>query len=100
MTPRVSVVNAAWNAATTIESTIRSTLAQTIGDIEIVVVDDSSTDRTGDIVSSVGDERVTLLRQSNKGQSAALNRGASSSRGEFIKFLDADDWINPSHLES
>jgi len=98
--PRVSVVIAAWNAAATIESTIRSALAQTIGDIEIVVVDDGSTDLTGDIVSSVGDERVTLLRQSNKGQSAALNLGVSSSRGEFIKFLDADDWINSLHLES
>jgi len=95
---RVSIVIAAYNAEALIESSVRSALAQTHSDVEVVVVDDGSRDRTADIVESIGDARVRLVRQENKGQSAALNRGAREATGDYIKFLDADDYINPAHV--
>jgi glycosyltransferase involved in cell wall biosynthesis len=100
VTPRVSVVIPAWNAAPFIRSSIDSVLAQSVSDLELIVVDDGSTDDTSRAVGSVPDDRVRLIRQENGGQSAALNAGASAARGEFIKFLDADDWLNPRHIEA
>lgn len=98
MSKRVSVVIAAYNAAGFVEASVRSALSQTMSDIEVIVVDDGSTDSTADVARSTGDPRVIVLQQPNRGQSAALNHGASVARGDFIKFLDADDWINPEHL--
>jgi glycosyltransferase involved in cell wall biosynthesis len=95
---RVSIVIAAYNAGSLIESSVRSALAQTHPDIEVLVVDDGSRDETADVVSAIDDSRVRLIRQENKGQSSALNRGAREGAGEYIKFLDADDFINPSHI--
>ena len=98
MTIRVSVVIAAWNAAAWIKSSIESVLAQSVEDLEVIVVDDGSTDATAAVVTAVRDSRVQLIRQENRGQGAALNRGAKVARGEFMKFLDADDWLNPGHI--
>jgi glycosyltransferase involved in cell wall biosynthesis len=98
--PTVSIVMAAYNAAQHIEASISSALAQTWSDLELLVVDDGSTDGTVDIVSAIGDHRVTLFRQPHCGQSAALNRGVTESRGRLIKFLDADDVLNSRHIES
>lgn len=100
MTPRVSLIIPAFNAAQHIDACIASVLAQSMNDYEIVVVDDGSTDATGEIVRAISDRRIRLVTQENRGQSAALNRGVSESRGNFIKFLDADDWINPPHVEA
>ncbi len=95
---RVSVVIAAYNAQDFIASSVSSALAQTHEDLEVIVVDDGSTDRTSQSVDAIADPRVRLVRQKNQGQSAALNRGVRESTGDYIKFLDADDWINPSHI--
>jgi glycosyltransferase involved in cell wall biosynthesis len=100
MTPTVSVVIAAYNAGDFIEASLSSALSQSLEDLEVVVVDDGSTDQTARIASSTGDSRVTVIRQSNAGQSAALNRGVAVSRGTYIKFLDADDVLNRGHLAS
>lgn len=100
MSSLVSVVIPAWNAAATIRSSVSSALSQSIPEINVIVVDDGSTDDTAEIVQSIDDPRLSLVAQSNRGQSAALNAGAHVSRGQFIKFLDADDWINPTHLEA
>jgi glycosyltransferase involved in cell wall biosynthesis len=98
--PIVSVVIAAFRAEQFIESSIRSALSQTIDDLEVVVVNDGSDDGTEGVVRSIGDARVRLINQDNRGQSAALNRGAAESRGKYLKFLDADDQLNPLHLQS
>jgi glycosyltransferase involved in cell wall biosynthesis len=94
----ISVIIAAFNAEKYISPAISSVLAQTFTEIEVIVVDDGSTDATSDIVGGFTDTRVKLLRQENRGQSAASNRGAAAARGKYLKFLDADDVLNRTHL--
>jgi len=98
--PQVSVIIPAFNAAAQISTAVGSALAQTKADIEVLVVDDGSTDATPQVVEAIHDTRLRLIRQANRGQSAAINAGAAQARGEFIKLLDADDWMNPQHLEA
>ncbi len=97
----VSVIIPAYNASRFIRETLHSALSQTYKEIEIVVVDDGSTDDTAEIVTrfSEADGRVRLLSQQNQGASAARNHGISASTGEFIAFLDADDLWHPTKLE-
>ncbi len=93
----VSVVIPAYNAEQTIERTVRSVLSQNYRPIEIVVVNDGSTDATSavlnDIISESGDEQISirLINQTNSGVSKARNVGMEASRGEFIALLDSDD---------
>ncbi len=100
MQPVLSVIIAAFNAAEFLAEGIRSVLSQSYQDFELIVVDDGSQDDTAEIVRSIRDTRVHLVSQANRGQSAALNAGVANSSGRFIKFLDADDCLNPLHLES
>jgi lipopolysaccharide transport system ATP-binding protein len=96
----VSVVIPAHNAAATLAETIRSVQAQTYPRIEILVVDDGSTDDTADIAASfaAADSRVRFLRQANAGVAAARNTGIQAARGAFIAPLDADDLWHPEKL--
>ena len=89
----VSVVIAAFNAAGTIEDTCLSVLRQTYTALEVIVVDDGSTDTTSALVETLAasDPRIRLIRQKNLGVAAARNRAISASSGEFIAPLDADD---------
>jgi glycosyltransferase involved in cell wall biosynthesis len=95
---RISIIIPAYNAQPWIAESIGSVLAQTWRELEVIVVDDGSKDATPEIVAGIGDSRVRLIRQENQGQCAALNRGAAEAKGDFIKFVDADDWLNPEHL--
>ena len=95
--PRVSVVIPTYNAATMVEQAIQSVLAQTYRDLEIIVIDDGSTDDTENVVRPFG-ERVRYFRQENQGVSAARNFGIKQARGEFIAFLDSDDLWAPEKL--
>jgi glycosyltransferase involved in cell wall biosynthesis len=97
--PRVSVIVPAYNCAGYLDQTLRSVLAQTFADLEILVIDDGSTDATGDVALGFGDA-VRYERQNNRGVSAARNRGLSLARGEWIAFLDADDLWEPRKLEA
>ncbi len=87
----VSVVIPAYNAAAFIVRTIESVLAQSYGHLEVIVIDDGSTDATASSVEAIGDSRLHFHRQSNKGVSAARNKGFSFAKGEFVVFFDADD---------
>ena len=99
LSPRVSVVIPAFNAARYIRQAIDSALEQTLEDLEIVVVDDGSTDDTRSILAAYGD-KIRLISQSHSGVSAARNRGIDAGRGAFVAFLDADDYfLLPSKLE-
>jgi hypothetical protein len=95
--PTISVVIAVYTGAETIRRAIDSVLAQTFAACELIVVDDGSTDETAAIVGQFG-ERVRLLRQGNAGVAAARNAGAAAARGDWLAFLDADDWYYPERL--
>lgn len=97
MRPRFSVVIPAWQAEATLARAIDSVLAQTWPAEEILVVDDGSTDGTSRIAEAYGSP-VRLLRQANAGVSAARNLGAREARGDWLAFLDADDWYFPERL--
>lgn len=95
--PRISVIIPAYNAAETIGKAIDSILVQSYPAHEIIVVDDGSEDATGESVQAYGD-KVTYIRQVNAGPSAARNKGVQQASGEWIAFLDADDWYLPDRL--
>lgn len=98
---RVSVVIPAYNAAGTIERTISSVLNQTYPDLEILVVDDGSTDETAVLVRRMAnvDRRILLLQKPNGGLASARNYGVTHASGEFVAPLDADDLWHPHKIE-
>jgi len=95
--PLVSVIIPAYNAAAFLGETLDSALAQTYPNLEIIVVDDGSTDATPEILESYGD-RIRVRRQTNAGQAAARNFGARESHGELLAFLDNDDLWDPEKI--
>lgn len=102
MKPEVSVVIPAFNAQKYITATIESMLSQTFKDIEVVVVDDASTDSTFSIISGIAkkDKRVKVYRnERNLGTIRTLNRAIELSAGRYIARMDADDLSHPSRIE-
>ena len=96
--PKVSVIIPAYNAAATLPETLAALRSQTWADWEAIVVDDGSTDQTGEIALQTADPRIRVLRQTNGGQAIARNCGLAAARGSLIAFLDADDWWTPTAL--
>jgi glycosyltransferase involved in cell wall biosynthesis len=94
----VSVVIPAYNRAHSVRRSVDSVLRQTYRPLEVIVVDDGSTDGTADVLHSY-DGRIKLIRQSNGGPSLARNTGVAHARGEIIAFLDSDDTWQPEKLE-
>lgn len=92
----VSVVIASYNYGKYLSFALESALGQSYGNIEVIVVDDGSTDDTPQVVEAyLSDSRLRYIRQANAGQPKTKNRGIAESRGEFIAFLDADDiWLS------
>src|SRR5690625_63787 len=99
MTDLVSVIIPAYNSEQWIAETLESVSSQTYSNLEVIVVDDGSSDGTAEIVENHHDPRVRLVKQSNAGACAARNRALAEASGGFIQFLDADDLLSPDKIE-
>lgn len=99
VSPKVSVVIPTYNRADKVGKTIDSALAQTVTDLEVIVVDDGSSDATGKVLGAAYGDRIRYFFQKNQGASVARNRGIEESRGEWIAFLDSDDLWEKDKLE-
>lgn len=97
--PSVSVILSAYNVAPFLKKAVDSALGQSFRDFEIIVVDDGSTDDCGEILAAVQDPRLHVIRQSNAGSAIARNRGIGAARGEYLAFLDGDDFWALNYLD-
>jgi glycosyltransferase involved in cell wall biosynthesis len=94
-----SIVMATWNREKFLPAAIDSVLKQKFTDWELIIVDDGSTDNTKKVVAEFTDKRIRYIYQENKERSAARNNGVAHSKGEYICFLDSDDYYLDNHLE-
>lgn len=94
----ISVIIPCYNASQFVGAAIDSVIKQTHTEWELILVNDGSTDNTEEIIFSYQDDRIRYILQDNKGQAAACNAGLQASKGDFVKFFDADDLLNPQHL--
>ena len=95
----ISVIIPVYNGGKTIKRCLKSVLGQSFGDIEIIIVNDGSTDNTADIIREFDDSRIRVLTVPNSGQGFARNKGIEVSAGEYLAFVDADDEIESDMLE-
>ena len=95
-----SVIVPAYNAAEYLEKCVSSVLQQTRENLEVIVVNDGSTDRTPELCEQLRnkDSRVRVIHKENGGLSSARNLGLEAATGEYVFFLDADDWLSEACL--
>lgn len=102
--PKFTILIPAYNEAQTIGKCVRSVLAANYPNKEVIIIDDGSTDGTGDVVKSLKRRfhrsKITLIRQKNSGKGAALNKGINRAKGEFVMILDADSTISRDALKN
>ena len=97
----VTVIIPTYNRSNCLPRAIDSVLEQTIADFELIVVDDGSTDDTRAVVTEYDDQRVSYIaHERNRGQTAAFNTGLEAADGEYVAFLDSDDELSPTFLET
>ena len=99
MNPKVSVIIPTYDRAGKVQNAIESVLGQTFTDLEVIVVDDGSSDGTGKILQETYGDRIRYFAQTNQGVSAARNKGLAEARGEWIALLDSDDFWEKEKLE-
>lgn len=97
--PRVTALITVFNEERWIGEAVESLLGQTLSDIEVLVVDDGSTDRTPEILAAVADPRLRVMEAGRIGRAAALRLGCEEARGRYVAILDADDAAYPDRLE-
>lgn len=101
ISPKVSVIIPAYNVETYIVDCLLSLIKQTLKDIEIIVINDGSTDKTGLLISEFAqlDSRISYITQANAGLSTTRNVGLKVAKGEYIAFVDSDDWVDEDFIE-
>ncbi|WP_445454190.1 glycosyltransferase family 2 protein [Flavobacterium sp. 25HG05S-40] len=100
MRPFFSIVIPLYNKEQYVLDSLKSVLDQTFQDYEVIVVEDASTDTSLEVISTIKSEKVSVIQHpSNKGLSASRNTGIKNAKGDYIAFLDADDFWKPSYLE-
>ena len=102
MNPKISVIVPCFNQGNYLSETLESVLKQTLKEWELIIVDDGSTDNSAAISKKYSslDNRIKYVYQKNAGPSAARNKGVALSQAPLIYFLDGDDWIDSTLLES
>lgn len=100
LTPLVSVIIPTFNRAHMINDALDSVLQQTYKNIEVIIIDDGSTDDTQDLITNINDPRLRYVKQENAGVSAARNHGVAISKGVYIAFLDSDDIYEKTCIEA
>lgn len=100
-TPKISVIVPVYKAEAYLHRCVDSILAQTFQDFEVLLIDDGSPDRSGEICDEYArkDKRVRVFHKANGGVSSARNVGLDHARGEWISFVDSDDWVEPDYVE-
>lgn len=97
--PLISVIIPTYNRASLIKRSAQSVLNQTYKNLELIIVDDGSTDNTEEVINSIKDERIVYVKQQNQGCCAARNKGIDLAKGEYIAFQDSDDVWHSDKLE-
>lgn len=100
--PLISVIVPVYNAEKYLDQCVESILGQTYRNLEVILVDDGSPDRSGQVCDDwvASDERVSVIHRRNAGSGPARNAGLRQSKGDLISFVDADDWLMPTALET
>lgn len=97
--PRYSIVIPTYNRATSVEETLSSCFEQSFENIEVIVIDDGSSDNTLEVLGNINDPRLVVVSQNNAGPAAARNHGMRIARGDYIAFLDSDDVWYPNFIQ-
>ena len=99
--PKISVILSAYNEEKFIAKAIESLINQTLEDIEIIIINDGSSDNTLNIINEYGerDSRIVIIDQENIGLGASRNKGMKIASGEYVTFLDGDDWFREDAFE-
>lgn len=100
--PYISVIVPVYNVKSLLPRCIDSLLNQQFTDYELLLIDDGSTDGSGDICDKYGkkDSRIKVIHKSNEGVSRTRNRGIDEAKGEWLTFVDSDDYVTPDYLSS
>lgn len=101
MKVKISIVVPIYNVEAYLEKCVESILAQTLREIEIILIDDGSTDGCAKIVDDLAarDDRIVAIHQNNSGYGAVVNRGINLARGEYVGIIESDDWVEPEMFE-
>lgn len=98
--PFISIIVPLYNKEFCIRDTIESILSQSYTNYELIIINDGSTDCSLHIVSDISDNRIRIINKSNEGVSATRNRGIKEAKGDYILFLDADDYLYPDGMQT
>ena len=102
MSPKISVIVPIYKVEAYLEDCVNSLLSQTFKDFELILINDGSPDNCGVMIDAYAEEdaRIVAIHQENAGLSAARNTGIEHAKGEYLTFVDSDDWVHPTYLET